>query len=39
MSAIVNNKLIKEAFQLGDVSVLSKPLEIDELLGLIPSRG
>ena len=39
MSAIVNNELIKEAFQLGDVSVLSKPLEIDELLGLIPSRG
>ena len=39
MSAIVNNELLKDAFQLGDVSVLSKPLEIDDLLGLIPSRG
>ena len=39
MSANVNNELIMEAFKLGNISVLSKPLEIDELLGLIPSRG
>ena len=38
MSAMVNSELKTEAHKLGDVAVISKPLEIDELLGLIPPR-